>query len=87
MDTLSACTWCDRLRTVALISNPDLPSETSDHRRECGERAAWVTSTEVPGGCGCEVTFQFRCSLFGGCTCLTEHQNLYFYKIKHELYQ
>lgn len=87
MGTLSACTLCGRLRTVALISNPDLPSETSDHRRERGERTAGVTSTEVLGGCGWEVTFQFRCSLFGGCTCLTEHQNLCFHKIKHELYQ
>jgi len=62
MSTLSACTWCRCRQDDALISNPDLPSKSLDHRRENGERAAEGTSTEVFGGCGWEVAFQFRCS-------------------------
>lgn len=45
------------------ISNPDLPSETSDHQREGGEQAAEETSMEACQRCECEVVFQFRCSV------------------------
>jgi hypothetical protein len=47
----------------AEVSNPDLPSETSDHCRECKEPA--TDKAVIAHLCRkCEVVFQIRCSRF-----------------------
>ncbi|MBS1544601.1 MAG: hypothetical protein JST14_13270 [Bacteroidetes bacterium] len=49
------------VKSGGAVSNPNLPSETSDHRWEGGEPAAekaFMKACEREG----EVVFQFRCS-------------------------